>query len=93
MSWLWGRRYSRHRPKSFDTLKRWAAARAHHSLMATLGIVYATLVALRPEHPPPAPARALHDPSEPEPLMTPMFRLTLTVLAAAAFAVFVLVNL
>lgn len=79
--------------KSRGVLKRWAAARARHSLMATLGIVYATLVAMRPERPPPAPARAFHDPPEPEVLMTPAFKFVPGLLAVAAFGVFILANL
>lgn len=89
MSWRW----PRHRPKSFWTLKQWAATRARHSLMATLGILHATLVAMRPEQPPPAPARGLPDPPQPEVPVTPAFKFVLGVLAFITLVVFVLANL
>lgn len=81
------------REKGRYLLKQWAAARARHSLMATLGILHATLVARRPEQPPPAPARGLPDPPQPEVPMTPPFKVTLAVLACLAFAAFVLASL
>lgn len=61
--------------------------------MAALGILHATLVAMRPEQPPPAPARGLPDPPEPEKTVTPPFKFALGVLALVTLVVFVLANL
>jgi hypothetical protein len=53
------------------TLEQWAAAKALQRLLAGLMLALATLVAYRPEQPPPAPSRGLYDPPEEAPDVRP----------------------